>query len=158
MNDGRQKVSERRRRFIDAYIQCGVGSEAARRAGYSPKSANTVSAQLLADADIRAEINLRLDELHSQRTAKTAECLEFLTAVMRGEVRDVAVTPGGKPVSIQARVSDRIRATELLLKIFGEFKSPKVCDVADSKADFTKTFIATLQRICGDDETDGESA
>ena len=157
MYDGKQKVSERRRRFIDAYIQCGVGSEAARRAGYSQRSANTVAAQLLADADIRAEINMRLDELHTKRTAKTAECLEFLTSVMRGEVRDVAVTPGGKPVSIVTRVSDRIRACELLLKIFGEFKSPKA-NVEDSKADFQKVFVDTLCKICGDDETDGESA
>ena len=75
---------------------------------------------------------------------------------MRGEVQDVAVTPSGKPVSIQARVSDRIRASELLLKIFGEFKAPKA-NTEDSKADFTKMFTETLQRICGD-EPDGESA
>lgn len=156
MNDGRQKVSERRRRFIDAYIQCGNGAEAARRAGYSAKSANVTGAKLLADADIRAEINLRLDELHNQRTAQAAECLEFLSSVMRGEVQDVAVTPGGKPVSIVTRVSDRIKAAELLLKIYGEFKAPKP-NVEDSKSDFTKMFTETLQRICGD-ETDGESA
>lgn len=155
MNDGRAKVSERRRRFIDEYIICGNAAEAARRAGYSERTARVTAAELMARADIREAINMRLDELHSRRTAKASECIEFLSSVMRGEVEDTAVTPSGKPIKISARVVDRIRAAELLLKVYGEFKSPKA--VEEPKQDFTKIFTETLCKICGD-SPDGESA
>lgn len=158
MNDGRKKVSERRRRFVDEYVACGGnGSEAARRAGYSPKTANITASTLLADAEIRAQINMKLDELQNQRTAKAQEILEFLSAVMRGQVEDTAVTPSGKPIKISTRVVDRLKAAEALSKINGLFQAPKPV-VEDSRADFQKIFVNTLRKICGDDETDDESA
>lgn len=157
MNDGRKKVSERRRRFVDEYVACGGnGAEAARRAGYSAKTANITASTLLADAEIRAAIDSRLSELHNQRQASATEILEFLAATMRGEITDSVVTPGGRIIEISTRIADRLKAADSLIKINGLYKAPKP-NVEDSKSDFQKVFVDTLCKICGD-ETDGESA
>ncbi len=49
--------------FAEHYVQHFNGAEAARRAGYAPKSARQQAARLLTNADILAYIDARIDEL-----------------------------------------------------------------------------------------------
>lgn len=52
-------LNGRQARFIEEYIKCRNGAEAARRAGYSPKSAKEQAARLLTYANILEEIDKR---------------------------------------------------------------------------------------------------
>ena len=118
------KLSIKQKRFIDEYIITGNASEAARRAGYSPKIANRIGAENLSKPVIQQAIADRLKELDSKKTASVKEVLEFLTSTLRGEILDenIVVEGVGDGVSeartMETRVSskDRLKAAELLLK------------------------------------------
>ena len=135
-------MNERRKRFVDFYIQTGNASEAARLAGYSKQNSNRIGDRLLTNVDIRAEVDRRLAELKTQRTADTQEILEHLTAVVRGELTEEIVTASGKKLTAKVSERDRLRASELLLRVCGAFK-----ERLDVKVDSTEQFAAALTRV-----------
>ncbi|MBP3232501.1 MAG: terminase small subunit [Anaerovibrio sp.] len=118
------KLSVKQKRFIDEYIITGNASEAARRAGYSPKTADRIGNENLKKLVIQQAMADRLKELDSKKTASVKEVLEFLTSTLRGEILDenIVVEGVGDGVSeartMETRVSsrDRLKAAELLLK------------------------------------------
>ena len=124
-------MTERQKRFVDAYIQTGNASEAARLAGYSKKNADVDSAKLLVNPSISREIEKRLKELESERTADVKETLEYLTSVMRGEKTEIVVVVVGtgkgfsksEKVEVPTSTRDRLKAAEHLLKVHGAFKN-----------------------------------
>lgn len=140
MNDGR--LTEKQRRFVDYYIQSGNAAEAARRAGYAKRHSNRIGAENLSKLDIATAIEERLKEMESERVATAQEALEHLTAVLRGEVQETIVTPSGKKFVVPVRESDRLRAAENLLKVYGAFK-----DKLDVKMSGADLFVATLEKI-----------
>lgn len=116
-------LTEKQKRFVDFYIETGNASEAARRAGYKARP-DVQGAQNLVKPSIKAAIDARLKELEDSRIAKADEVLKFLTATLRGEVKDVQIVVEGTGdgcskaslVETRASVRDRIKAAENLLK------------------------------------------
>nr|DAI73260.1 MAG TPA: Terminase small subunit [Caudoviricetes sp.] len=133
----RNGLTPKQEAFIDAYIETGNASEAAKRAGYSEKTARAVGAENLTKPYIKAAIEARQVEIRSKRTADITEVMEFLTSALRGELTDdtVVVEGTGEGMSnariIETRISsrDRIKAAENLLKRF-----PGKLDKAEQKA------------------------
>lgn len=138
----RQKLTIKQARFVDYYIQTGNASEAARRAGYSPKTSYSIGEENLRKPEIRQAVEKRLKELESQRIAETKEVLEHLTSVLRGELTEEIVTPTGKKVSTAVRETDKLRAAEMLLKVAGAFK-----DKLDVKVDGAQLFVQTMEKV-----------
>ena len=124
-------MTERQKRFVDAYIKTGNASEAARLAGYSRKNVDVDSAKLLVNPSISREVQKRLKELESERTADVKETLEYLTSVMRGEKTEIVVVVVGtgkgfsksEKVEVPTSTRDRLKAAEHLLKVHGAFKN-----------------------------------
>lgn len=58
-----QKLTTRQRVFVEEYLQCGIGSEAARRAGYSVKTAQEQASRLLSKAIVKQHVERRIGEL-----------------------------------------------------------------------------------------------
>lgn len=118
------KLTEKQRRFVDYYIETGNKTEAAKRAGYSEKTAASIGDENLRKPVIRAAIDARLKELEDKRIAKADEVLEFLTATLRGDTKEERVvvesTSLGKSkariIEIPASVRDRLEAAKSLLK------------------------------------------
>lgn len=135
-------MNERQKRFVDFYIQTGNASEAARMAGYSEHVANRIGAENLSKPVIRAEIDRRLGELKTQRTADTQEILEHLTSVVRGELTEEVVTNSGKKITAKVNQRDRLKAAEMLLKVNGAFR-----EQVDVKVDSSTLFVETLEKI-----------
>lgn len=80
----RQKEAARKRRvFIDEYLKCWNGAEAARRAGYAPASARQTAYDLLTKPDILAAIDERL----KQSAMSADEVLARLTDQARGNMQ-----------------------------------------------------------------------
>ena len=83
-------------------------------------------------------IKARLEELDSARLAESKEVLEFLTAVMRGEVdEEITLTVGtGKGRSriektrSQVGARERLKATEMLGKVHGLFVTRQEVEVS----------------------------
>ena len=128
-SSNKPKLNERQTKFVDYYIQSGNASESARKAGYSKKCDYSIGERLLRNAEVQAAIKARTEELTSKRTADTQEILEYLAAVMRGEVQDEVVVNVGtgkgftRPEKVKAKVTakDRNKAAEMLAKVHGMF-------------------------------------
>lgn len=78
-------MNARQKKFCDEYLIDCNATQAAIRAGYSPKTAKSIGNENLTKPDLKAYIDEQLELLHSKRTADAQEVLEYLTSVMRGE-------------------------------------------------------------------------
>lgn len=143
-------MTTRQKKFVDEFIICGNGAEAARRSGYSSRTAKNIAAQLLSNPEIRAAINEQLEQARTANVARQAELLDFLSRVVRGEVADEIAMSRlvGKgcatieKINVRADVKSRIRACELLLKIHGAFRDVQQEDSG------TERYIEALEKIC----------
>lgn len=80
-------VTRKQRAFIEAYLACWNAAEAARRAGYSARSARSIGHENLTKPDIRAEIDRRLAEM----TMSADEVLVRLSEQARASMADFLV-------------------------------------------------------------------
>lgn len=143
-------MNERQRKFVDEYILTGNASESARRAGYSAKTAGSIGERLLKNVEVRAALDERIKASSTEKTLTQSQLLEFLSAVVQGQVCDqLAMTRlVGKGcsvienVEIRASVQNRIRAAELLLRIQGAFKQ-----AAEDEKSGAKLFVETLEKV-----------
>lgn len=109
------KLSEQRQRFIDEYILEPNATQAAIKAGYSPRTARSQGQRLLTKDDIKAEIKERLEARRTEKVMATDEILEMLTAIARGEAREEVIM-SGLVTDKKPAVRDRLKALELLGK------------------------------------------
>jgi phage terminase small subunit len=129
------KLTEKQERFIDYYIETGNATEAARRAGYSEKTAKQIGSENLTKLDFF--IKKRLKELEDVRIAKADEVLKHLTSAIRGEIEEEVVVvesigdgeSRARIIKKQISAKERIRAAELLGKRYALFTEKLDVDV-----------------------------
>jgi phage terminase small subunit len=148
-------LTAKQQKFADEYLIDLNATQAAIRAGYSPKSAGTNADKLLKNTKIRAYIEARMAE-HSRRTGvtqeriirelariafldptqlidmDTAELLTDAAADDRAAIASVKVkTMSGETEMIEreVRFADKIKALELLGKRFGMWIDKQQVDV-----------------------------
>ncbi|AMD96151.1 terminase [Streptococcus sp. oral taxon 431] len=114
------KLTLKQQRFADEYIISGNATDAAIKAGYSSKYANTNASKLLQNTTIKSYIDERLTQLASEKIATQEEVLTYLTSVMRGETQEqtlISIGELGQTITdIDVGAKDRIKAAELLGK------------------------------------------
>ncbi|MDM8100948.1 terminase small subunit [Oceanobacillus oncorhynchi] len=91
----KRKMTIKQQRFADYYIETGNATQAAIRAGYSKKYANTNVSKLLQNTTVSEYIDKRLEELQSERVADQQEIMEFLTSVIRGKAQGTTLVGEG---------------------------------------------------------------
>lgn len=111
------KLTPKQQAFADFYIECGNASEAARKAGYSAKTAKVVGNENLTKPYMRQYIDAHLQNASVERIATADEVLEYLTRVMRGEEKDA--------FGLDASIADRTKAAESLGKRYALFTEKK---------------------------------
>lgn len=79
----KQKLTNKEKVFIDEYLKCFSGADAARKAGYSENSIYTIASENMRKPHIRAEIDSRMAEIHMS----SAEVLARLSDQARGSHR-----------------------------------------------------------------------
>lgn len=79
--------SPKQRAFVEHYLQCWNASEAARRAGYSERTAGSQGHELLKKPEVQAAIEARLEEL----TLSSREVLLRLSEHARASIEDFVV-------------------------------------------------------------------
>jgi phage terminase small subunit len=77
-------LKDKQQAFVEHYLQCWNAAEAARRAGYSEKTARSIGAENLTKPDIQEAIQTRLAELKMSAD----EVLARLTEYGRGTMAD----------------------------------------------------------------------
>ena len=75
-------MNNKQRVFVEEYLKCWNATEAAKRAGYSERTAYSHGARLLKDVEISDAIEERLKELHMS----TDEALQLLAEQARGDL------------------------------------------------------------------------
>ena len=136
-----QKLTPKQQRFADEYLIDLNATQAAIRAGYSKKTADTMASRLLGNVKVAEYIAKMMESKQSDLIATQDEILQTLTRILRREEREhIVVTlksrksytdENGKRVTeenetaqlieIPTKVSDVNRAAELLGKRYGLF-------------------------------------
>ena len=98
-----RKLTERQRRFIDEYMACGNGAEAARRAGYSEGIAKVQASENLTKQNVKAEIERRRQQMSEESEDRRAKWILALEALASSADKD----------------ADKLRAIEGLFKAEG---------------------------------------
>ena len=88
-------------------------------------TARTQSSRLLSKPYIKKYIEERLNKVEEKKIADANEILEFLTATLRGEVKD--------QLGCETSVKDRIKAGELLGKRYKLFEDKKEAEQQSKK-------------------------
>ena len=101
-------LTPKQKAFADYYLECGNASEAARKAGYSEKTARQMATENLAKPSISAYIAQRMAPKDAERIASADEVLQFYSDVMRGKVKD--------QFGLDAALTDRLNAGKELMK------------------------------------------
>lgn len=118
-------MTPRQQKFCDEYLISGNATDAAIKAGYSPKTAKNIGSENLAKPDLKAYIEAQLAALHSEKIADATEVLQYLTSVMRGEhTEEIPLLIGEGVQTLTAKevgAKERLKAAELIGKRFGLF-------------------------------------
>lgn len=128
------KLTAKQERFCQEYVNCMNGTEAAIKAGYSPNTANEISAQNLAKLSI---IN-RLKELQKP----IADQLNITRERIARNILKIA-EPDNKVIDPEngifpTKESDILKANELLAKMFG-FNEPDKIDMTSKGESIVRT-------------------
>jgi phage terminase small subunit len=123
------ELSAKRKRFCDEYLIDCNATQAAIRAGYKAKYANTNAQKILQNTTVRNYIDARMKELEDAKIADAKEIMEYLTSVIRGqsEAEIVVVEGEGDGCSSARRITkapdekEKLKAAELLGKRYGIF-------------------------------------
>ena len=141
------KLTEKQKRFVDEYIKSGNATQAAIKAGYSKKYANTNVSKLLQNTTIKSYLAERMKLIDSERIMSAKEAVELLTGIGRGEVKETVVVAspmGVETVEKEADLKTRISAIKEILKRYPDNdklmeqqlrKLTADADVAEKKAE-----------------------
>ena len=100
------KLTAKQKRFCDEYLKDLNATQAAIRAGYSEKTANEQGARMLAKVSIQDYIQQFQKQIDQKNIKTVEEVQEWWSEVMVDE---------------EAKLTDRIKASELLVKSKGGF-------------------------------------
>lgn len=140
------KLTEKQKRFADEYIKSGNATQAAIKAGYSQKTAKVAGHENLTKPYLKNYIDERMRAIENNRIMTAKEAVEFLTSVVRGDVKETVVigTPmGAEEVEKEPDVKTRISAAKEILKRYPDNdkvmeqqlrKLTAEADIAESKA------------------------
>ncbi len=124
------KLTPKQKAFADNYIELGNATEAARRAGYSEKTARQIGTENLSKPSILEYIQDRTTPTEQKRIASGDEVLQFFTRVMNGEEKDAF----GLDVSLDVKIK---AAVEL---------AKRTCDIKETKTDGGITIINNIPK------------
>lgn len=108
----KEKLTPKQKKFALEFLVSGNITDAAKKAGYSGRSARQIGSLNLTKPNVVEYMNEILDKTKSEEVATTEEVLEFLTSVMRGNVTE--------QFGLDPSITDRTKAAQLLMKRFND--------------------------------------
>ena len=96
-------------KFIDLYVETGNQRQAVIQAGYKTKAPGQYAQTLMSKGYITEEIAWRLKQLEDASIANAVEIRQYLTGVMRGEIKD--------QFGLETPISERTKAAQELAKL-----------------------------------------
>jgi phage terminase small subunit len=127
------KMTAKQKKFCDEYLIDLNATQAAIRAGYTKKYANTNANKLLQNTTIKEFISARMAEKENELIADQDEVLKYLTSVMRGKsVSNVLARNEKGADEVKEKPPDekeRLKAAELLGKRYGLYTDKIEADI-----------------------------
>lgn len=108
----KEKLTPKQKKFAVEFLISGNITDAAKKAGYSERSARQIGSLNLTKPNVVEYMNEILGKTKSEEVATTEEVLEFLTSVMRGNVAE--------QFDLDPAIADRTKAAQLLMKRFND--------------------------------------
>lgn len=108
-------LNEMQQAFADYYLETSNATEAAKKAGYSEKTAYSQGQRLLKNVEVKCYIDERLEEIKGERIATIEEVMQFYTSVMRGKEKD--------QFGLDVSVADRLKAGQEIIKRLSAVKT-----------------------------------
>lgn len=102
------ELNARQEAFCYYYVETHNGTQSAIRAGYKEKSAVVTASQLLTYPKIQKKIAELTEAQRKESIASAQDVMEYLTAVMRGEIKD--------QFGLEAPLAERTKAAQELAK------------------------------------------
>lgn len=121
-------LTDKQRLFVDHYLACLNGAEAARRAGYADSGARQEACRLLTNADIRATIDAAL----ADAAMPASEVLARLTEQARASMEEF-VTVRGRGVGLDLKAA-KARGVLHLVKKYSKTKQGVTIELYDAQA------------------------
>lgn len=81
------KLTVKQKRFADEYIISGNATDAAKKAGYSEKTAGVIGSENLIKPNISSYIKKRMDEIESKKIMTLEEALALTSTIARREIQ-----------------------------------------------------------------------
>ena len=119
-------LNEKQQLFADYYIETLNATQSAIKAGYSEKTAYSQGQRLLKHVEIKDYIEGIMEKKDSERIASQDEILEILTKIIRGEETEELYTMSGDKINKKPKISDRLKAIELLGKRYNLFDKDNI--------------------------------
>lgn len=160
-----RKLTPKQQRFADEYIKSGNAADAARKAGYSKRSARSVGQENLTKPDIKQYIDDQMAEIASKRIMDATEAIELLTSIARGKTKEtvyIGTADGVYEKHKEADLKTRISATKEILKRYPgndklveqQIRKLKAdADIAEAKAKQISNTDETVQIVFNDNLT-----
>lgn len=114
------ELTPKQKAFADYYLECGNATEAAKRAGYSEKTAHVIASENLTKPNVSAYIAERQSKIEATRLMTLEDIQAFRARVIKGEEKDA--------FDMDASLTDRLKAAndlEKALKIKEEHEEKK---------------------------------
>ena len=108
------QLSEKQRKFVEEYLIDLNGTQAAIRAGYSPKTAYSMGNENLRKPDIQIELKKAIEKMSQQTEVTVARVINELAKIAFASSADVFN-------GFEIRMSDKNKALELLGKYLAMF-------------------------------------
>ena len=121
-------MNEQQKRFCDEFLANGGNATQAYKKVYPVTKNDNVAAvnanRLLRNAKVQKyldEHSTSLEE-HNSKIATAEELQEFVTSVIRGDLREIVVSASGKKVEAPAGVKDRLKAVDMMARMKGMYR------------------------------------
>lgn len=101
-------LTPKQKAFADYYIELGNATAAAKKAGYSQKTAYSIGQENLNKPEIAEYIASIVKPKEEKRIATAEEVMQFFSDVMNGRVKD--------QFGLDASLADRLKAGDSLMK------------------------------------------
>lgn len=143
------RLSNSQRMFCEEYINNGSnGTQAYLKAYKSCKKKETAranSSRLLTNANVLEYIENLRQKLKSNAIMTAQERMEWLSKIIKGEVKHTSYDSNGNSYENEAYISDKMKAIDILNKMDGNYTIP-------IKGNITLNYEEALKKVSEEDE------
>ena len=126
-------INPRQEQFCIEYQRTGNATQSYKKIyGVDDSVAQAAASRLLASADVQKYLRELSEQTKTESVADRQELQETATAILRGQIKSVALDRNGDLIELPTALKDRLKALELLAKLQGLFVSKQELEITNT--------------------------